>query len=127
MKNYLRHFCHICKHSVVGYHWSFSLNATCKRMQDCWMLHVASVCRGGRYRTVNLPSPYIFSQFLPPPYFLGPFLPPPYYVPPPSLYTLLHVVEKNNFARASRMKLPNFTRPLNGVGEHNRKIFCFFS
>ena len=31
----------------------------------------------GWNREVNLPSPYILSQFLPPPYFLSQFLPPP--------------------------------------------------
>ena len=31
--------------------------------------HSLLLKRGGRYRTVNLPSPYFFSQFLPPPFW----------------------------------------------------------
>ena len=32
-----------------------------------------SLCKGGRYRRVNLPPPYFFSQFLPPPTFWSNF------------------------------------------------------
>ena len=51
----------------------------------------------------------------------------------------MFIVTNNNFARASQilyvslpslhhydMKLPNFTSPLYGVGEHNTKIVAFF-
>ena len=54
----------------------------------------------------------------------------------------MFILTNNNFARTSRysvrfftvvacmhhydMKLPNFTSPLYGVGEHNTKIVAFF-
>ena len=52
----------------------------------------------------------------------------------------MFILTNNNFARESRylvhffaivalhydMKLPNFTSPLYGVGEHNTKVVAFF-
>ena len=49
-----------------------------QNVQMYWISQTFGVAlRGGRYRRVNLPPPYFFSQFLLPPYFLGQFLPPP--------------------------------------------------